>query len=481
MSHLRKVEPSTPDPVDPWKDDQLDRAKIIKSLTPLITNLEQPFVISLQSPFGTGKTYLVKRWLEELRSGGYYALYFDAWQTDLLGDPLTAFMAEINSQLNEMLKRNIPKTQEKISKALRAASTISVGIAKQMPRMALRAGGKLLLGDTGTNEFVDNWGEGSIESATNALESTLGINDDVKEEIVTEFFDTLGKVIERELKKESELYRSLDVFRNGFEKIIKKLPKQDPKKRKLIIFVDELDRCRPDYAIHVLECIKHFFAVPGLIFVLTVDENQLRQSFQAVYGPNLDADAYGRKFIDWKLKITTNDLRSFIVSLTKKFNLHPTVSDEIYSSFPFWAIITGMSLRDIEHAFTEIILITREPFSGVSSGYAPRNFPLSALPTVMAIKHGMPETYSAFFEINEIRIEKLIDTLKAPCPRLGLVKDWERHFEKFQMDFYDKSTGNGWLRPEFRQSFGHRGAPEVSAARKIHSMLENLSFGVEAG
>jgi hypothetical protein len=64
----------------------------------------------------------------------------------------------------------------------------------------------------------------------------------------------------------------------------------------ILIIVDELDRCEPNYAIEFLETIKHFFDIKGLIFVLGVDKNQLASSAKALFGQQLVFDEYYRKF-----------------------------------------------------------------------------------------------------------------------------------------------------------------------------------------
>jgi hypothetical protein len=65
---------------------------------------------------------------------------------------------------------------------------------------------------------------------------------------------------------------------------------------KAIVLIDELDRCRPDYAISYLETIKHIFDVHGIVFVLAVDEGQLRSAASVLFGSSLDFAEYFRKF-----------------------------------------------------------------------------------------------------------------------------------------------------------------------------------------
>lgn len=68
----------------------------------------------------------------------------------------------------------------------------------------------------------------------------------------------------------------------------------------MVFIIDELDRCRPDYAIKTLEVIKHFFNIPNINFIIGVDRKQIESTVKVLYGANIDnnCDEYLRKFID---------------------------------------------------------------------------------------------------------------------------------------------------------------------------------------
>ena len=73
--------------------------------------------------------------------------------------------------------------------------------------------------------------------------------------------------------------------------------------KKIIFFIDELDRCRPDYAIETLETIKHFFDESNIVFVLATDDNRLQSSVNSVYGSEIANEDYLHKFIDIKFNL----------------------------------------------------------------------------------------------------------------------------------------------------------------------------------
>ena len=89
----------------------------------------------------------------------------------------------------------------------------------------------------------------------------------------------------------------LEQFHKSLTDTIEKL-NAEGKKPQLIVFVDEVDRCRPTFAVELLERIKHLFNVPNAIFVLSLDKQQLAVSLSAIYGSGINSEEYLRRFID---------------------------------------------------------------------------------------------------------------------------------------------------------------------------------------
>jgi hypothetical protein len=90
---------------------------------------------------------------------------------------------------------------------------------------------------------------------------------------------------------------TLDAHEDESEDATEKIDPTEPEHRKLVIVVDELDRCRPDYALSLLEIIKHFFDVPHVHFVLGVNMSELENSVKARYGAGINAGLYLQKFV----------------------------------------------------------------------------------------------------------------------------------------------------------------------------------------
>ena len=92
----------------------------------------------------------------------------------------------------------------------------------------------------------------------------------------------------------------------------------------LIILIDELDRCRPDSALQLLERIKHIFSVPHIAFVLLINRRQLEEQVKARYGSGIDAENYLHKFIHLNLhlpKKESSDYRKYAERLWQEYSL----------------------------------------------------------------------------------------------------------------------------------------------------------------
>ena len=83
----------------------------------------------------------------------------------------------------------------------------------------------------------------------------------------------------------------------------------------MVVFIDELDRCRPSYAIELLETGKHIFAVNHVVFVIAVNRSELSHSVKVLYGNDFGADGYLRRFFDMDFRLPEPDRGNFIQQL----------------------------------------------------------------------------------------------------------------------------------------------------------------------
>ena len=229
---------------EPWKDDALGRDQIARRLTNLIATQSSPFTISIHGNWGTGKTFLLKRWQAQLKHDGFKAIYFNAWEDDSSDDPLLAMLGQLAEHFSEEGIR---------------------GIAKQIFRTAIPL-------------FRQN-ALGLLEKHTGF---TLELEERYKEK---DFFDAYLQQRSTRNELNSQLCELSAKVRENTG-------------HPTIFIVDELDRCRPTFAIELLERVKHIFDAPDLVFIFGVNRDELCKSLQSVYG-QIDADTYLRRFLIW--------------------------------------------------------------------------------------------------------------------------------------------------------------------------------------
>lgn len=82
--------------------------------------------------------------------------------------------------------------------------------------------------------------------------------------------------------------------------------------KKLVIIIDELDRCKPLFAIQTLEIVKHFLDVEDVVFIFAIDLEQLSHSIKTIYGAEMDATGYLCKFFDYITKFPQPDIETLL-------------------------------------------------------------------------------------------------------------------------------------------------------------------------
>jgi len=99
---------------DIFKNDKLQRAESVDNLTKLIKTISQPFVLSINSPWGTGKTTFINLWRKKLKQEKIYTIYYNAWESDYSHEPLLSFISEVNGQISAITTKT--EVQEKLKK-----------------------------------------------------------------------------------------------------------------------------------------------------------------------------------------------------------------------------------------------------------------------------------------------------------------------------------------------------------------------------
>jgi len=312
---------------DAFVNCKLDRKKYADVLTSIISSYSSGFVLAIDNKWGTGKTTFVKMWRQQLKNDNYQTLYFNAWENDFQEEVMIALLSELEGLRD--------KGEETFKTVVEKSATF---LKKVFPAVVKGAAGKMI-GDEAITEVVG---------------------------AITEF---TAEEVELQMKNYNEKKKGINDFRKALEKFVERVDEDKP----VVFIIDELDRCRPRYAVEVLEQIKHLFSVPGIVFVLSIDKVQLGNAVRGFYGSDLiDADEYLRRFIDLEYSIPEPNTLMFIEYLYDYFAFddfikssdRPNAGDFANDEGQFRAIFQllfhkNFSLRQIEKAFARVRLTVR--------------------------------------------------------------------------------------------------------------------------
>ena len=180
---------------------------------------------------------------------------------------------------------------------------------------------------------------------------------------------------------------------------------------RLVVFVDELDRCKPDYAVRFLERIKHYFYDERITFVFSVSVSQLECTVRNYYGAEFNAVRYLDKFFDLRMSLPGIDHDRFIrerLNLAGNTRLD-SVCIETVKHF-------GLSLRETERYVRLIKISVRAAFSKMSNTYSDGNALRFSVMYFIPIMLGLQMTdMRAYLDfINGINSGPLAEILMSP-------------------------------------------------------------------
>ncbi len=285
-----------------YPKDTLNRAKYAQYLTNFLASKgydesadddkKRNYVLNLNSGWGSGKTYFLRRWAEDLKVHNP-VVYVDAWQQDYSDDPLMTVISSITRQLREQAGKAEDKTMFSVAgkagglfKAL--APAIVGGVTKKFTGIDFAA----VMNDTeeaNTESELKDEGDKPLDMSAAASKAVQYMLDE---------HDGKAKAI-------SALKESVSQW---LEAVISLTGKNYP----AFIFIDELDRCRPSYAVEMLETIKHIFNIKGIVFVVATDTEQLQYAVKVIYGEGFDAGVYLGRFFDARYTLRENNYEQLL-------------------------------------------------------------------------------------------------------------------------------------------------------------------------
>lgn len=262
-SRLNDIDPTLD---APFAEDKLDRATVASILKSIVESYSNSScVLAINGEWGTGKTTFVKMWQKYMERMHYRTIYFNAWETDYISDPLVALLGELGEVIGETEKFD----------------TVCASIS----RIALTTGTTVL---------------------NSIIKQTIGLSTEAVQTAINETRD----IIKDNIKEYSKQKTSISEFKKRLSEYVANVNEEEC--TPLIFIIDELDRCNPHYAVKVLERIKHLFNIPNIFFVLPICKSQLECAIQGFYGSDkIDAANYLRRFFNLEYELPFPDCSKF--------------------------------------------------------------------------------------------------------------------------------------------------------------------------
>lgn len=310
--------------------DIFNRKAYGEGLLNLIRNTDDELVVALDAQWGEGKSTFIKMWQGLLQENNIPHIYFDAFENDYQADPFLAISGEIY--------RLAEKYNEKTSGEFKKNATSAL---KVLGQAGLRITLKTLTAGVFDQTVLDE----------------IGTDKDAAKETA----DIVDKYIANRLAKSNEDKATLVAFKKHLSQLSEEIGNNEP----IIFIIDELDRCKPDFALSLIESIKHLFSVPKVTFLLVMNRIQMEEAVRHQYGSGVDATRYLQKFIS--ISTTLPKPNDQEISIPKTYLNHclnnmgyevkTTAHQQIIEIFEDLVSFYDLSLREIEKSLTNFAII----------------------------------------------------------------------------------------------------------------------------
>ncbi len=288
---------------NPFKEDATKDFKgFCEKTTRILEKIgnEKSIVISLEADYGMGKSTLINMWGTFLISNGKIAIKYDAWKEDHSDEPFYSFVSSLIYQLSIQFhgNKNKIKVLKKYAEAAKALSISMFGAAKNIAGIV--------------SSFIPHLQ--AIKESGKALKAIIETLDKS---------DKKNSPFKSAINKEKSLHDSLDAFKKHLAELASDSP--------IFIFVDEIDRCKPTFAIELLERIKHLFNVKNVFFIISTTTEALKQNVMGYYSyEEKTSQEYLERFFDYQ----------FIIPILSSYN---------YAEYEFLRTDWATSIKSVEN------------------------------------------------------------------------------------------------------------------------------------
>ena len=326
-----------------WKDDRLGRRQDAEFLaTFLVRRLDEraargvakSYVLNLDAGWGHGKTFFLERFGQQLEAQGHLVAMVNAWKDDHADDPLLAVMAGIDRAVKPYIRG-----KETLEKGWKSVTRWGGAVVWAAGKGILRHQIKKHAGD-------------AFNDAMAASEAEIGEAAGASTDAIVQLAEKAAGDLLANFEVQQ---RTIEHFRSGLKDFLGAIG-QHGRNPPLFVLIDELDRCRPGFAITLLERVKHLFDIDDVVFVVATNTTQLAHAVRAVYGTGFDAERYLFRFFDRTYVFEEPDLGAFMEQLFDEYQIKENVfrlprysnlCDYASGCFKYY----GLGLRDAHQCF----------------------------------------------------------------------------------------------------------------------------------
>ncbi|HHX2506523.1 TPA: KAP family P-loop NTPase fold protein [Neisseria subflava] len=444
--------------------DEFNRKPIAENIIKLLTSPIDLSPLVIDGGWGTGKTEFCQKLIRLMQEQhrDYRPVYIDAFRSDHSGEPLLALLAEIIKACTppeDSDKKRIEKHNDRIRKIAKAAGFLMKTVAKAAVGHVLKQN---------TDDLAEE-----LQQIMNDDQDADSLAETVTDAAATIASHTIDATVEALLKEQIEAEKNLETLKT----CLKELAAEKP----IILFIDELDRCRPDYAVYMLEVIKHVFDVENVKVVLVTNTKQLRAAINHRYGAEVDAQKYLDKFLKYSFALPEK-----VVAQTEQdrvwVSIHHfgqlikgcDIGEVLFSGYRVMECINEMIKRNnLSLRETERLVRFLEIYHSLSNGFGARNesvlwirvvgvFIFCFYPSLMDDINknrtdagefaqlfnlqSWPDMPDHFYDVKEVDViaMMLILNSKIEDSRFTLLKSDEKHYWQNQIDRYFGSEAINW-------------------------------------
>lgn len=289
------------------------------------------FVLSISGPWGSGKTTLMNEVVQRFPVENF-VIHYNPWSSSQRHEVWRTFFVAVVASLSKELDRRFPKDAKNSSRGEEGDNLESLlheseqalyrAFVKELPgELQLDTGNLLKTGAKLALKFVP-WGD-AISSLSGLLSSSASpakknkSDDNEPTEFTSDDLESVLGVFKRDMAKEHVAQiESLEQFGGTVRSLVSKFTSFE---RRLLVAIDDIDRCLPEQSLEILEAIKLFLDLPHVGYVIASDNAVVQHGLDIRYkqdgqyhNRNVRADNYIEKMVDLSFSLPTPSADSFL-------------------------------------------------------------------------------------------------------------------------------------------------------------------------